>query len=106
LKRVLEQSRDATLREIRQRLRADYALYRSSQVLLTTSRSASEITRQIFESYMRQFVTGRKTWIDVLNATREMTQASMSFEDVKGQSLLSKLKLLSITGQLSQSLAQ
>ena len=106
LKRVLEQSRDATLREIRQRLRADHASYRSSQVLLTTARNASEISRQVFESYMRQFVTGRKTWIDVLNATREMTQATLSFEDVKGQSLLSKLRLLSITGQLSQSLSE
>lgn len=106
LKRVLEQSRDATLREIRQRLRADHASYRSSQVLLTTARNASEISRQVFESYMRQFVTGRKTWIDVLNATREMTQATLSFEDVKGQSLLSKLRLLSITGQLSQSLSK
>ncbi|NRP16360.1 TolC family protein [Marinobacterium sp. xm-a-152] len=104
--RVLENSKDASLREIKQLVRADYASYTSSTNMLSTARNASQISIEVFNSYMRQFVTGRKTWIDVLNATREMTQAELAYEDIKAQSLISKLRLLSHAGQLTNILSE
>ena len=105
-KRVLENSKDASLRELKQLVRVDYASYASSTKMLSTARNASQISIEVFNSYMRQFVTGRKTWIDVLNATREMTQAELAYEDIKAQSLISKLRLLSHAGQLTNMLSE
>jgi adhesin transport system outer membrane protein len=53
-------------------------------------------------SYLRQYTTGRKSWLDVMNAQREQTQARYSAVDVAAGVLLSSLKLDILTGRLNR----
>ncbi len=52
------------------------------------------------ESYTRQYVIGRKTWIDVLNAVREATQSQLALEDTHTQVIAVSLRLRAQTGTL------
>ncbi len=44
---------------------------------------AVEGSRRVLESYSRQFTAGRKTWIDLLNAVRELSQSRFAFADAQ-----------------------
>ena len=56
-------------------------------------------TSELVESYLRQYQIGRKTWLDVLNALREKTQADYNLADVRFTLMLSQLKLLLLQGE-------
>ena len=53
-------------------------------------------------SYLRQYTTGRKSWLDVMNAQREQTQARNAAVDVEVGALLSLIKLDILTGRLTR----
>ena len=61
---------------------------------------AGEITAEVFDSFARQFVIGRKSWLEVLNAVRESTQAQLAVADARAQQLAAALRLQLLTGAL------
>lgn len=56
----------------------------------------------VVESFVRQYVAGRKSWLDVLNSERELLQSRLSAADLRAQSASATLR----AGRLSGSLAQ
>ena len=58
-------------------------------------------TTEVVESYLRQYQIGRKNWLDVLNAQREMTQALYNVADTEFGHQLAKLKLMLLTGDIT-----
>lgn len=72
---------NATEREIRNLVVADYEDYTSLRSRLIAARSASDASQRISESYMRQFTSGLRTWIDLMNSVRESTVASLDALD-------------------------
>lgn len=106
IKRSLEDARDAARREVEETVQSDYNEWRATSARLDSTRQASEISNQVFESYTRQYVIGKKTWIDVLNATRELTQSRFALEDAIAQSIASKLRVLVYTGRLASFLSK
>ncbi len=58
-------------------------------------------TRDVVDSYLRQYQVGRKSWLDVLNALREKTQAQYNLADVRSALQQSQIKMLLLTGELS-----
>ena len=56
------------------------------------------MSTEVFESYSRQYIAGRKTWIDVLNAVRETTQADFAMADANAQTLAAGERLRLRTG--------
>lgn len=58
---------------------------------------------QILESYQRQFQAGRKSWLDLLTAARELSQAEFTLAEAKGSALGAYYRLLVRSGkELSQ----
>lgn len=55
----------------------------------------------IVSSYLRQFQVGRRSWIEVLNAQREKTQAAFSLRDLESAVNVSKIRLLLLVGQIN-----
>ena len=72
---------NATEREIRNLMVADYEDYTSLRSRLIAANSASESSQRISESYMRQFTSGLRTWLDLMNSVRESTVASLDALD-------------------------
>jgi adhesin transport system outer membrane protein len=84
----------------RQLLDQTFALLREYEAAtgrLAGSESASASARLVMESYMRQFTSGRRTWLDVMNAVREANTAEIDVIEARmsAQSSLSRIMLLS-----------
>lgn len=92
---------DAAEREVRERFTLDWNEAEASRQRLGNAGEASTTSTQVFESYARQYVIGRKSWNDVLNAVREATQAQFSLEDTRAQAIAASLRLAAQTGTLA-----
>ncbi len=61
------------------------------------SEVASETAGRVSESYVRQFIAGRRSWLDVLNSLREnlSNQVNLTQAEVGAQSAATRLNLVS-----------
>ena len=67
--------------------------------MLNTSVEASGL---VLDSYKRQFVAGKRTWFDVLNALRELTQNKIAVVHTKAALVGSAYKLMVKSGEFKQ----
>ena len=84
---------ESAQRDAMQRVTFDWDDYTSSNVRLRDAVQASEISNDVFDSYARQYVIGRKSWIDVLNAVRETVQAQYTVDDANAQAASAAMRL-------------
>lgn len=68
------QSVEAAWLEQREAMFGDVDQYLAAERQLTALQSAVVGSRHVLDSYSRQFTAGRKSWIDLLNAVRELAQ--------------------------------
>jgi adhesin transport system outer membrane protein len=59
-------------------------------------------TQETLDSFMRQFDAGRKSWVDVLNAQKELADARQSMEQTKSSLMEFSLRLGVVIGQLDR----
>ena len=101
LHRAVFAAHDAAERDVRERFTLDWNEAEASRQRLGNAGEASTTSTQVFESYARQYVIGRKSWNDVLNAVREATQAQFALEDTRAQAIAASLRLAAQTGTLA-----
>lgn len=89
----LRESREAARRELITKVAADYEDHLSSlgrkRDILRTVKASTEV----LASYDRLFVAGKRNWLDVLNAARELTQVETSLADVEAMIAASYYRL-------------
>jgi adhesin transport system outer membrane protein len=83
-------------------VRSDWNQYFSEQSQSEVLFNLTEVTRGIYESYIRQYEAGKKTWIELLNARKEATQAKYQLADSESNAFILGLKLQIYTGMLNQ----
>jgi adhesin transport system outer membrane protein len=83
---------------LRAQVETAWVQYAAAEERVGGSRQSVEMSRLVSESYARQYVAGRKTWIDVLNAVREATQSQFALADALAQSRAAGLTLWLLTG--------
>jgi adhesin transport system outer membrane protein len=87
----MEQERRATAladieiqrRTVQEQISSAFALVESFKSRLLALQSSLEKTQIIMASYSRQFLAGRKTWLDVMNAAREQASAEVQLADAR-----------------------
>ena len=94
-------AREAAARDVRERVTLDWNEWVAARLRLENANQSRAMSAEVFESYARQYVIGRKTWIDVLNAVREATQSELSAEDARSQMLAASLRLRAQSGTLN-----
>jgi adhesin transport system outer membrane protein len=77
----LEQATEVAVREISEALASDRDELQSSRSRMLALQKAVLGSREVLESYGRQFIAGRKTWLDLLNAVRELSQNQYALAD-------------------------
>lgn len=84
-------------RQARDQATAILREYESATARLSGSEAAAASSRAVTASYMRQFTSGRRTWLDVMNAVREATTAEIDVIEarVAAHSSLTRIMLLS-----------
>jgi adhesin transport system outer membrane protein len=70
-------------RALSEQILADHALATLSQARMTALTASLAATGQVSESYERQFLAGRKTWQDVMNAAREINQTEVQLVEAQ-----------------------
>jgi adhesin transport system outer membrane protein len=94
-------AREAMLRDLKTQVSIDWGDWQSGKQRLETAQQMRAMSAEVFESYTRQYTTGRKTWIDVLNAVREVTQADFQMVDAQAQVVAAALRLRLRSGSLA-----
>lgn len=92
----LEQHR----RQLEQAIQTGWSEVNALAAQLQPSRALLAATDEVVDSYLRQFQVGRKSWLDVLNAQREKTNARYTLADLEGPLLQAKLRLLLLAGAI------
>jgi outer membrane protein, adhesin transport system len=103
---ALRLARESAERDTRERVTLDWNEWAAARLRLDNASLSRDMSTEVFESYTRQYVIGRKTWSDVLNAVREATQSQFALEDARAQAIGAGLRLAAQTGTLRQSSAQ
>ena len=93
--------KEAARRSVIETTSADWADLASFKTQTSDLQAQVQAQALVHESYMRQYVVGRKNWIELLNAQRELAQARYALADVEWGGLRSQLRLQLTTGELS-----
>lgn len=80
-------------RETREAVVLDVVENTSARGRIEASSAAAEAATAVTESFMRQFITGRRTWLDVMNAVRESNAARIGLTEAKISAMASATRL-------------
>ncbi len=94
-------SREVTRREIIDRVRGLWHVAESARAELALLKELVSSTQQVYESCLRQFPAGRRTWLEVLLARRDATQAQYALADAQWTRFATVLRLEISSGHLS-----
>jgi len=94
-------AREAAERSTNERVTLDWNEWVAARLRQENAAQSRIMSTDVFESYTRQYVIGRKSWIDVLNAVREATLAQFALEDARAQVIAASLRLRAQAGTLA-----
>jgi adhesin transport system outer membrane protein len=69
-------------------------------------RASATLTREMFDSWDRQFLAGRKTWVEVMNAARELAQVGTGLAEAEISHATATWRLKIFTDGIPSLLAQ
>lgn len=81
------------MRVLNEQVLADHALALSSANRLVSVQASLRSAQSVSESYDRQFLAGRKTWLDVMNAARELAQTETLIADLLSAQVVASWRL-------------
>lgn len=84
-------------RELRARLANEYIALRSNRAQADAGTDASLAAADLQASYQRQFVAGRRSWLDVMNAAREVTSARIGESDARVNAAANATRILALS---------
>jgi outer membrane protein, adhesin transport system len=85
-----------------EQVQLDHGLIRAAEARVKALTTAKKASDDVFESYERQFLAGRKQWLDLMNAAREQAQSISQLADAMGALELSRLRLLLLVGGIEE----
>lgn len=89
----LMQSQQASKRAVMEGIQTQYQQFVSAKDQELSLLAAVSGAQIVLNSYRRQFVAGRKSWLEVLNAVREKTQYEQQLRQTQAQMIASFYKL-------------
>lgn len=95
-----KQAQESALRDLSERVTVDWNEFQAAQGRLRDALQVRQKSAGISASYARQYTTGRKSWLDVLNVVREATNSEYAVADVTAQLHGALLRLRLFSGEL------
>ena len=93
---------DATLNDVKQRVSMLMLNRKVQQDSLQSQREVVDSIGETLASFMRQYQSGRKTWVEVLNTQRELTQQRLQLSQIHNDWLILSLRVATLIGNLDQ----
>lgn len=95
-----KQDLTVTRNDVKQRV-SSLMSNRTIQKSLTFAQQESvEALDETLRSYMRQYESGRKSWLEVLNTQRELTEQRIQLVQTQNDYLITTLRISALTGML------
>lgn len=91
---------DAAQRELVEKVSADFEEHQSSLSRLADLQRTLKANAEVLASYERLFIAGKRGWLEVINAARELTQAQTALADVQALHQASATRLRLHAGEL------
>jgi outer membrane protein, adhesin transport system len=85
--------------ELRREVASDIINFEAAKARAVISTDAAATSARVSESYTRQFIAGRRSWLDVMNALREAVNNAIGKTDAEMTALASATKLLLESGR-------
>lgn len=85
--------------QLRRTIASDVIEYQAARERSGISADASATAAKVSASYMRQFIAGRRSWLDVMNALREAVSAQIGLSDAEMTVLWARSRLLLRSGR-------
>ncbi|PEQ12083.1 hypothetical protein B2G71_13135 [Novosphingobium sp. PC22D] len=85
--------------ELRRNVAADIINFEAAKARAAISSDAALTSARVSESYTRQFIAGRRSWLDVMNALREAVNNAIGQTDAEMTALATAAKLLLESGR-------
>jgi adhesin transport system outer membrane protein len=101
-KEAAELNMDVAKKELADELRTDWFKVESSRAEMDIYSKLVESTRSQYESSVRLYAAGRKTWLEVLNSRKEASQAKYQLADAEWNGFLSAMKIKINTGTINE----
>lgn len=76
-----------------------YNSYISSSKRIQSQSGSIASSQKVFESYKRLFLRGKRAWLDLVNASRELRQNQVVLNNTKATRLISAYTLLLLSGK-------
>ena len=86
---------------VREQVKADYIMVGSFKKRFSALESSLRKAQNVFHSYTRQFLAGKKSWQTVMNAARDVAQAEVQIADALATQLIVTCRLAIMTEGLS-----
>lgn len=96
----LEQKKAVLSQQIADQIHQQQYSFLTAQGRIKTLEAAMYSSRLVQESYQRQFIAGRRSWLELMNATREIEQTSYDLSSARSSLINSYYQLLLLSGQL------
>lgn len=78
---ALKSSADSVRKNLLDTGNVEYVRYQNAQVDYLSTKKTLDNTQLVLESYQRQFIVGKRSWLEVLNMVQETHQARLTFVD-------------------------
>jgi len=82
---------------IREQVLNDLTVLQSIEQRVQAIEGALQASAAVFESFERQFNSGRKTWLDLMTVVRDVVQNEIQLADIRGSELQSSWRLRIVT---------
>lgn len=97
---ALREKLDAARRDLTETIAADYEDLLASRDRKREFQRTIKASAEVLASYDRLFVAGRRNWLDVINAARELIQAQTALADVEAQQAAARARLRLHLGEM------
>lgn len=89
-------------RNVNEQVLSDHASVRASASRREALQAALQSAEEVSASYDRQYLAGRKSWLDVMNAARELAQTETQLADLQATQLVASWRLAATTQGIEQ----
>ncbi|MBD3842200.1 MAG: TolC family protein, partial [Campylobacterales bacterium] len=96
----LQQEKASKQQELMEKTMLAYNDYISAIRRVDVQSQSIGSAQKVFASYTRLFLAGKRQWLDLVNASRELTQNEISFSDIKATLTVSSYQLALLSGEL------
>ena len=97
----MQSERETVRRDIKDRFESEWREYQSALLRVAQADKVQKSSAALLASYERLFVAGRRSWIELLNAVRELSGAEQAQNDLQAQLHASQYRIRLYLGELS-----